>query len=132
MSQKLFLIIAIAVSLLSGCASFDGVVNNVQTMLLPQKITASPVQICQDFKENKVRANDAYSGKMLTASGTVKSIDAYGFTLNVQNVSVFNRTDDREALKKLSVGKPASVTGSVSSVEGFVGNCMIVIRNGTF
>ena len=127
----------VGVLALAGCAGLDQVVKNVQTATAPALIKETLPQICQAAKDNKVRANDSYANRGLSVTGEVMSINEgfqppYRVYRKADKINVHAGTANLRALTQLTVGKTATVVGTITSVSYDYQGCSVALKDATF
>lgn len=127
----------VGVLALAGCAGLDQVVKNVQTATAPALVKETLPQICQAAKDNKVRANDSYVNRGLSVTGEVMSINEgfqphYRVYMKADKINVHAGTENQLAVKQLTVGKTATVVGTITSVSYDYQGCSVALKDATF
>jgi hypothetical protein len=124
---------------LSGCVTLDKAVRDIQTATIPAPATVNePLpQICQAAKDNRIRANDFYSGKAITISGEVVSITEgfqphYRVLMKAGKINVHAGTENQFSVKQLTVGRPAYVTGTITDVTYDFYGCSVALKDSRF
>lgn len=120
---------------LSGCAQLDQISQNLQQATAPVTVTESLSKICQDIDENKIRANEYYKNKTLSATGEISLISKHsnGYTVLIESgpATIHADTPYKQKIINLSTGTTVSVSGVISRVDFIVG-CSISLKNATF
>ena len=125
-------------TLLSGCVELErSVVNNQIATPPPSDIMDSLPQICQAAKDNRVSANDFYNNKGLSVSGNVMSINEgykprYRVYLKAGNIHVHAGTENQVNVKQLTVGRKATVDGTITDVSYDYQGCSIALKDASF
>jgi hypothetical protein len=127
----------IGILVLAGCAELNQSVKNVQTPTVPSTSQETLPQICQAAKENRVKANDFYVNKGLSATGVVRSINEgfqphYRVYMNADKINVHAGTENSSSVKQLTVGKMATVVGTITSVSYDYQGCSVALKDATF
>lgn len=122
---------------LAGCAGLDQAVKSVQTATARTVVKDTLPQICQAAKDNRVRANDFYANKGLSATGEVRSINEgfqphYRVYMTAGKISVHAGTENQSAVKQLTVGKTATVVGTITEVSYDYQGCSVALKDATF
>lgn len=122
---------------LAGCAGLDQVVKNVQTATAPALVKETLQQICKAAKDNSVRTNDSYANRGISVTGEVRSINEgfqprYRVYMKVDKISVHAGTENLVAVKQLTVGKMATVVGTITSVSYDYQGCSVALKDATF
>lgn len=127
----------VGVLTLAGCAELDQVSKSVQTATAPALVKETLPQICQAAKDNRVRANDSYANRGLSVTGQVMSINEgfqphYRVFMKTDKINVHAGTENQYAVKQLTVGKMATVVGTITSVSYDYQGCSIALKDATF
>lgn len=122
---------------LAGCVTLDQAVKDIQTATAPAVTKDTLPQICQAAKDNRVRANDFYVNKGLSISGEVMSINEgfqprYRVYLKAGKIAVHAGTENQFAVKQLTVGKTANVTGTITDVSYDYQGCSVALKDARF
>lgn len=122
---------------LTGCVTLDKAVRDIHSATAPAVINDTLPQICQAVKDNRVRANDYYVGKVLSTSGEVASINEgfqprYRVFMKSGKINVHAGTENQFAIKQLTVGRPAYVTGTITDVSYDFYGCSVALKDARF
>ena len=132
---KIFLLAGTLV--LTGCATLDQVGKGIQTATAPAIVKETLPQICVAAKENRIRANDFYAGKGLVARGEVMAVNdgiqpRYRVYMRSGKISIHAGTENPLGVKQLTVGKTASVSGTIADLSYDYQGCSISLRDARF
>ncbi len=98
--------------------------SNIVTVGFMARKNVSAVQLLREYKDNEAEANNAYKGKLIQVTGTIKRITEKWVELKgadpLQVPSVDCYFKDRNTLFSLSEGKEITITG-VCEGKGFFG-----------
>ncbi|EDC6278213.1 hypothetical protein GAW19_21955 [Salmonella enterica subsp. enterica serovar Enteritidis] len=122
---------------LTGCAALDQIAQDMQEVTAPVMITEALPRICQVAKDNKVRANELYVNKGLSASGEVRSVTEgfqprYRVFMKAGDVAIHAGTEKSQQVTHLRTGKVARVSGVVTDVTYDYQGCSIALKDATF
>ncbi len=123
--------------ILTGCATLDQAVKDIQTATAPATVKETLPQICLAAKDNRIRANDFYAGKGLMARGEVMAINdgmhpRYRVYMRTGKISIHAGTENQLGIKQLTVGKTASVAGTITDVSYDYQGCSISLKDARF
>lgn len=122
---------------LTGCVTLEQIAQDMQEATAPVMITEALPRICQVAKDNKVRANELYVNKGLSASGEVRSVTEgfqprYRVFMKAGDVSIHVGTEKSQQVTHLRTGKVARVSGVVTDVTYDYQGCSIALKDATF
>lgn len=140
--MKMFTIRAAAllpVLALSACSFWNQTVSDIKEANKPVVVTDSLAQICQNARDNQVRAKDMYEKKQLTVDGRIRGIseeervfNRYDVLIHSGKVLVHAGTNHFDHVKSLNVGRNIKATGIVTGVTHDAQGCSISLKDATF
>lgn len=124
---------------LSACSFWNQTVSDIKQANAPVVITDSLAQICQNARDNQVRAKDMYEKKQLTVDGRIRGISEeervfarYDVLIQAAKVNVHAGTSHFDHVKSLNVGRSVKATGIVTGVTNDAKGCSISLKDTTF
>lgn len=130
------LIASYGLVVLSGCANITLPVMPIPAP--PIVVKESISQICKSTDENQVRANQQYSGKSITLTADVVSVNEqfkprYSIYMTTgKKVHIHAGTDNQSFAMKLTNGKQATVTGIIENLNYDYSGCSISLKDSKF
>ena len=118
---------------LSGCATL----NQTTKVPTPTEINTPLPDICQEAKNNSVKANSLYTNKGLSINAEVRTVNEgfqprYRVFLLAGNIAVHAGTENKSNVESLSKGKTVTASGVVTEVSHDYRGCSITLKNATF
>lgn len=103
----------------------------------PIPVSETLAQICKASSDNKVRTNNTYANKTLSATAEVRSVTErmnprYWILLRSGTVAIHAGTDNMASATKLTKGSSVRVSGVITDISTDYNGCSISLKDAMF